>query len=1191
MPIIPSLLNWRDVAKKYEDTPTPPLQTTPAPDSDEFQQWYADVAKQYNLNPDPNDPRHKYDYRAAYDAGVRAPDETGHWPSVHKAPDHPNRYVDGVDTITGQPVRQAELMSADSPMGRATASADASLWSAEGKPPGQEYVPEPTFWDKMKNQIKDQALDAWEMRRGANQAAAKIWDTGVDVSKNLNPLTMPWNIAHGVDKGLEVPIWGGGPSAGDLLGVDIDSSKMPGMETVQAGQDALSNFFKNIVGTKQALAEPGVTGYSDQAAAEEPIWETAGGTEIVPSRRDLAYMVGEYAPEIGATAYGAGPAMKAYATERLAATNLAPALQERFARAAASSAGAFTGGMAKGEPGEAAMNAVLFPTVELGLEGLGQTAGEILKPPAKLAWKGIKSSLRPLAKMGRKAFNKLFVGTDLVGPQREVARSLLAELNLSDDALRILGENRQAGETFRGVVILLENKTITREVALAKTREIAGVAGVGETLAEVAPGVIPVEGVAGKAIRGEAGEVAARGVADLAAPDEAVAEAALAREAADALAPDEVLAREAAGEMAPDEALAREAAEYAAPEEGIEVAGLETLEKLAEERGSFSTKGKKPKKPKPSEISRTAEDFELNPAKMKDLQEGVVAFQSADGKVHKAKIGEDGVFNHADLMTKRGLDPVKDVPGFIDKKGKFVRQYPKAKKNPLQEAAGIRTMEQAERASGTYVEKGAKHLSKAEQKTGENLFKIEAENIAEARGYKHTWEQLTKEATAALDNMEASFDRDTGKLFIKGKEITDKTIVRDTEMEMIRQIKLGFEQKLAKAAIDLQVNPASAEAKTIFDMALTDAAIISNRFYGVRAEAGRLLNSLKKKVAPGDVYERHLVRFIQEASDDAKQVLMKEILKARHEVELNIAKGMRPEEAYAPMRRVIRDFSNASWQQKLVEWVTMAKLTSPTTHARNFISNSVFMAIQPGVKIASALADLPLAAIRKARGKGGREVFAGEAAAEVFGYATAIKQAFREAYVALKTGVYAGTKGQEVQMYRPAIRGVKGEIVRLPGRFLGAGDAFFKPFARNSVLWSEAYRAAAKKGIRPGSGKFVKFLREFVTNPPKETIEKANSEALRRLFQAPLGKYTKTIAKMRGEHPLSRLVILFLNTPINILKEGHRHLPTGFAMPSVRADLKAGGARASEAIGRMAFGSSAAATIGYLAATGAIDCP
>ncbi len=70
-----------------------------------FQSWYKKQAKITGIDPDPDNPAHKYDYRKAYLAN-KGPDKVpgGHWPSEFKDPDHPNRFVGGEDTITGKPI-------------------------------------------------------------------------------------------------------------------------------------------------------------------------------------------------------------------------------------------------------------------------------------------------------------------------------------------------------------------------------------------------------------------------------------------------------------------------------------------------------------------------------------------------------------------------------------------------------------------------------------------------------------------------------------------------------------------------------------------------------------------------------------------------------------------------------------------------------------------------------------------------------------------------------------------------------------------------------------------------------------------------------------------------------------------------------------------------------------------------------
>ena len=69
------------------------------PDEETFQGWYGNWAKKSGMNINPDDPLHQYDYRAAYKAGVVPPEPGGHWPSKYKMPGHPNRYVEGHDTL------------------------------------------------------------------------------------------------------------------------------------------------------------------------------------------------------------------------------------------------------------------------------------------------------------------------------------------------------------------------------------------------------------------------------------------------------------------------------------------------------------------------------------------------------------------------------------------------------------------------------------------------------------------------------------------------------------------------------------------------------------------------------------------------------------------------------------------------------------------------------------------------------------------------------------------------------------------------------------------------------------------------------------------------------------------------------------------------------------------------------------
>lgn len=66
-----------------------------------FQMWYDAWAKKVGLDPDPDHPLQRYDYRGAYLVNAvpeKAEDGLYHWPSKFKDDDHPNRFVGGVDT-------------------------------------------------------------------------------------------------------------------------------------------------------------------------------------------------------------------------------------------------------------------------------------------------------------------------------------------------------------------------------------------------------------------------------------------------------------------------------------------------------------------------------------------------------------------------------------------------------------------------------------------------------------------------------------------------------------------------------------------------------------------------------------------------------------------------------------------------------------------------------------------------------------------------------------------------------------------------------------------------------------------------------------------------------------------------------------------------------------------------------------
>ncbi len=68
----------------------------PPEDEAQFQFWYNHWAKKTGINPDPDDPKHYYDYRRSYIHGFNPePNDEGiyKWPSKFKHDLHPDRYI------------------------------------------------------------------------------------------------------------------------------------------------------------------------------------------------------------------------------------------------------------------------------------------------------------------------------------------------------------------------------------------------------------------------------------------------------------------------------------------------------------------------------------------------------------------------------------------------------------------------------------------------------------------------------------------------------------------------------------------------------------------------------------------------------------------------------------------------------------------------------------------------------------------------------------------------------------------------------------------------------------------------------------------------------------------------------------------------------------------------------------------
>lgn len=189
-----------------------------------------------------------------------------------------------------------------------------------------------------------------------------------------------------------------------------------------------------------------------------------------------------------------------------------------------------------------------------------------------------------------------------------------------------------------------------------------------------------------------------------------------------------------------------------------------------------------------------------------------------------------------------------------------------------------------------------------------------------------------------------------------------------------------------------------------------------------------------------------------------------------------------------------------------------------------------------------------------------------------------------------------------------------GPVIRLPSRFLQAGDEFFKQLSYRSTarsqLMYEYEQAMLQNGVRPLWRDTVKFaednLNRFftdavdangeiivknavaaVTDDPKlaQQITQSLTAAARNTFtlDPAKGGFIESMGKLRSKHESMKFLLPFFNVPANILDETLRsNIFTANFSKRYRDAILAGGNDAARARAQAALGTSAAFGIAAL---------
>jgi predicted GNAT family acetyltransferase len=307
----------------------------------------------------------------------------------------------------------------------------------------------------------------------------------------------------------------------------------------------------------------------------------------------------------------------------------------------------------------------------------------------------------------------------------------------------------------------------------------------------------------------------------------------------------------------------------------------------------------------------------------------------------------------------------------------------------------------------------------------------------------------------------------------------------------------------------------------------------------------------------------------------------------------------------AGLNTVVIKTTGRRWRDAITELVVNGLLSQPKTHIINISSNIVNTMLTTADRYVAGITHGNAALVR-------------EANAATVARVQSLLDAFRLAGQAWREGKPITDVKQRLEFdTRKSINhelfGIEdattsiaktvnffGGAIRLPGRFLMAGDEFFKVVNMRGETAALAYREAAHEATAHGykGERYARYVAkrsaEMFASPPPVLAAKAIEAARRVTFQeAPRTGFGQQMERFINAEPLVKLVIApFFRTPMNILRQALvDRTPFSVLMDETRKTLAAGGEEAAIARARVITGMGAFATGAMLVSGGGPDKP
>ena len=463
--------------------------------------------------------------------------------------------------------------------------------------------------------------------------------------------------------------------------------------------------------------------------------------------------------------------------------------------------------------------------------------------------------------------------------------------------------------------------------------------------------------------------------------------------------------------------------------------------------------------------------------------------------------------------------------------------------------------------------------------TLQRLAEIDQQNIQKQRGGKagvETW----KDEQIAMENwINDTLGGGQDKLgVIRGGSPDDPKVNHMLRAKKQMMLGAGHESERLRDVILQKGHNATIEEQLQYLSSIELLRQLHVEFLGERAAVARAMNALKDttggSAAVGNLLEamgREQTLFQSPAEKAlADQAMLKAkldeiLLRYNGKTVLDIAKLHKEIGTLKGTFKLAEGLEKATTWEKFVEFWKNGLLSGPQTPVTNFLGTWSFQALRPAVDAVAAATGMMRGA--KVGDQPGDRLSLWAPVLRVNGMLKGVQAGAKAAAATFR----ADEATQKVEAYKNAIPGRFGEIVRLPYRLLGAGDAMVSTMYKYGELEVLAGQKAIMKGHHPMTREFAIRRQEIIDNPDPAMLKEAEDVATRMTFNDPGGERTRMVQGFVNKWHLQWMVP-FIRTPLNIAAEMIRMSPAAPLVDAWRADIAKGGVARDRALAEVAVG-------------------